>query len=172
MDPREYTTAEALKSGLSVTIRALREDDRERIARAVRGLDRESIYYRLFSYRNELTNEGLDRIMQFDPAREVALVVVTPAGDAIGSGRYVVTGPGTAEVAFVVEEDYHGQGIASRLLRHLARVAKDQGIGTFEADVLADNKAMRIVFERSGWPIAARREGDTLHVALTLPDVP
>ena len=146
-----------------------------RQARAVRGLDRESIYYRLFSYRNELTEAGLDRIMRFDPQSEVALLVTIGEGDderVIGSGRYVVTSPGKAEVAFMVEEDYHGRGIASRLLRHLAIVAADHGIAQFEAVVLADNKSMRTVFDRSGWPMKTRREGDAVHIALALPAAP
>src|SRR5260370_2713050 len=111
-DLRDFNCAETLENGLAVTIRGLRADDRERIAKAVRQLDRESVYTRLFSYRNELTEVGLDRIMRVDPEREVALVVTTrAAGDqiVIGSGRYVVSNPDdeerTAEVAFVVEED-------------------------------------------------------------------
>jgi GNAT superfamily N-acetyltransferase len=73
-------------------------------------------------------------------------------------------------VAFVVEEDYHGQGIASRLLRHLAIVARGQGIATLEADVLAGNKAMLAVFARPGWPMQSRREGGAVHVSLALPN--
>lgn len=170
-----YVAAETLRGDLAATVRALRPDDRERVARAVRGLERQSIYYRLFSYRNELTEAGLDRIMRFDPEREVVLLVTIGQGDGetvVGSGRYVATSPGTAEVAFVVEEDYHGRGIASRLLRHLAIVARANGIATFEADVLADNKAMQHVFARSGWPTQTRREGDAVHVTLALPDAP
>jgi GNAT superfamily N-acetyltransferase len=171
--PRDYSAAETLKSGLAVRIRALCPGDRDRVAEAVRNLARESIYLRLFSYRKELTDAGLDRSMTFDPASEVVLLVTIGAGAdevVIGSGRYVVSQPRTAEVAFVVEEDYHGQGIASRLLRHLAIVARDQGITTFEADVLAANKAMLAVFARSGWPMQSRREGGSLHVSLALPD--
>ena len=33
-----------------------------------------------------------------------------------------------AEVAFTVEEDFQGQGIAGLLLRHLARIARRQGV--------------------------------------------
>ena len=167
-----YVAAETLKGGLAATVRALRSDDRERVARAVRGLERQSIYYRLFSYRNELTEAGLDRIMRLDPDREVVLLVTVGEGDGetvVGSGRYVTSSPGTAEIAFVVEEDYHGRGIASRLLHHLAIVARANGISTFEADVLADNKAMQAVFARSGWPMQTRREGDAVHVTLALP---
>ena len=174
-DPRDFTCAETLRNGLAVTIRHLRADDRERIAKAVRQLDRESVYTRLFSYRNELTEAGLDRIIRVDPGREVALVVTTGAGDdeiVIASGRYVVSGPNgeerTAEVAFVVEEDYQGLGIAGRLLRHFARIAREQGIAAFEADVLAENKSMLAVFARSGLPMRKRYEGGIAHVTLSL----
>ena len=174
ISPADYIAAETLKNGLEVTVRALRPDDREKVAAAVRGLDRQSIYYRLFSHRGPLTEAALDRIMRFDPEREVVLLVTTGSGPdekVIGSGRYAVLAPYSAEVAFMVEEDHHGQGIASRVLRHLARVARDQGITTFEADVLAENRAMRSVFARTRWPMEIEREGNTVHVALTLPDV-
>jgi RimJ/RimL family protein N-acetyltransferase len=172
-DPREYAASETLKNGLAVTIRALRPDDRERIARAIRELDPQSIYLRLFSQR-KLTEAALDRVMRFDPASEIALLATIGGGEdetVIGGGRYVASKPGVAEIAFTVEEDYHGQGIASRLLRHLARLARDQGIDTFEADVLAENKAMRAVFEKIGWPIRTRREDGTVHLTMALPDV-
>ena len=174
-DPRDFMCADTLRNGLAVTIRHLRADDRERIANAVRQLDRESIYTRLFSYRRELTESGLDRIMKFDPQREVALVVTTGTGKdeiVIGSGRYVVVDPGaaerTAEVAFVVEEDYQRLGIASRLLRHFAQIARDQGIVELEADVLGGNASMLTVFTRSGLPMRKRQESGTVHLALSL----
>ena len=60
IDAHQYVAHETLRNGTPVTIRAFRADDRERIAAAVRQLDRESIYTRLFSYRKELTEAGLD----------------------------------------------------------------------------------------------------------------
>ena len=174
-DPREYVAAETLKGGLPVTVRALRPDDRERVAAAIRALDRESIYFRLFSYRRELTEAGLDRVMRFDPEKEIALVVTVGSGageKVIGSGRYVVGDPKRAEIAFMVEEDYHGRGIASRLLRHLALIARGHGIEALEADVLAENKAMLAVFARTGWKIRSHRDGGTVHVTLALPTDP
>jgi RimJ/RimL family protein N-acetyltransferase len=173
--PEDFRVSETLRSGLEVIVRALKPGDREKIARAIRGLDRESIYTRLFTYRKELTEAGLERIMHFDPDSEVVLIVTTgsDAGETvIGSGRYVVI-PGrtdvrSAEVAFMVEEDYHGQGIASRLLRHLADVARAQRIARFEASVLPKNTAMLSVFARSGLPMEKRIVDGEVHVALTL----
>lgn len=174
-DPRSFTSSETLRNGLAVTIRALRADDRERMARAIRGLDRESIYTRLFSYRNELTEAGLDRVMRFDPETEVVLVMTTSiAGDevVIGSGRYLTAAPGggdrAAEVAFVVEEDYHGLGIAGRLLRHLADIARANGIRSFTAEVLSGNGSMLAVFARSGLPVHRRMDGGIVRVTLSL----
>jgi GNAT superfamily N-acetyltransferase len=172
--PSDFAVSETLRNGLAVTIRALRPDDRERMAAAIGKLDRESIYTRLFSYRNELTEAGLERIMKFDPEHEVALIVTLGAGageTVIGSGRYVVgaaEGTRSAEVAFVVEEDYHGLGIAGRLLKHLADIARGQGIAALEATVLAGNKAMLVVFARSAMPMRTRKEGGEVHVTLAL----
>jgi RimJ/RimL family protein N-acetyltransferase len=87
----------------------------------------------------------------------------------IGDGRYVAdegNNPKRAELAFLIAEPYRGRGIASLLLRHL--VAQDADLSAFEADVLAYNAPMLAVFERSGLPISRRREGNTIHVALSL----
>ncbi|HTP47231.1 MAG TPA: GNAT family N-acetyltransferase [Casimicrobiaceae bacterium] len=172
MGSTDFARAETLKNGLAVTIRSLRADDREKIATAVRGLDRQSIYTRLFSYRTELTEAGLDRIMKVDPAREVVLLVTTGTGPdevVIASARYIAAEPGhAAEIAFVVEEDYHGLGIAGRLLRHLAAIGRERGITEFVADVLDENKAMLAVFTRSGLPMKKRRDGGVVHVTLSL----
>lgn len=170
-----FPRTETLKSGLAVTIRPLRADDREKIAVAVRNLDRDSIYTRLFSYRTGLTPVGLDRIMAVDPVRDMMLVVTVGAGaeeTVIASGRFMgVPGdavPQSGEIAFVVEEDYQGLGIASRLLRQLAEMARERGITTLEADVLAKNKSMLAVFARSGFPMQKRRDGETVHVSLSV----
>jgi len=172
---RDLAWSETLRNGLAVTFRSLRPDDRERIANAIRELGPESIYTRLFSHRTELTEAALDRITAIDPARDVALLATIGAGDnetVIGSGRYVVSlaaaGARSAEVAFVVEEDYHGQGIAGRLLRHLAGVGRSQGIARFEASVLPRNKSMLSVFARSGLPMEKRIVDGEVHVTLTL----
>ena len=173
----EFCVSETLKNGAAVTIRSLRASDRDKIASAIRQLDRDSIYTRLFSYRKELTEAGLDRIMTVDPERDVMLVVTVGAGAQeiiIASGRFVAA-PGqgavrSGEIAFMVEEDYQGQGIAGRLLRHLADVARRKGVTAFEADVLSENKSMLAVFARSGLPMRQRREGGIVHVTLSLSD--
>lgn len=163
--------AAMLKNGIVVTLRPLRADDRQRVAAAIRGLDAQTIYTRLFSHRKELTEAGLDRAMRVDDEREVVIVAATGRGAdeaIIGGGRYVVTGEGRAEIAFTVEEDYQGQGLAGRLFAALVDLARQRGITTFEADVLSGNPSMLRVFERTGLPMRKRSEGGVVHLELTL----
>ena len=169
-----HTTA-TLKNGLEVSIRPIRVDDRERLARAFRSLDRESVYTRFFRYVTELTDEQLKRATEVDPEREVALVVTIGSGAdeiIIAGGRYVASsakgGERSAEIAFTVEEDYQGLGIAALILRHLTAIGRQRKIASFEADVLSENRSMLRVFARSGLPMKQRRDGGVIHVELSL----
>ena len=174
-DPTDFLVTDTLRDGTAVTIRHVRPDDRDRLARAFRKLERETVYTRFFRYVTELTEEQLRRATQTDPDRGVALVVTTGSGAdeaIIAGGRYMLPGAsgekGAAEIAFLVEEDYQGLGIAGRILRHLAEIACGHGISRFDAEVLSRNSAMLRVFARSGLPMKERREGDTVHVELSL----
>jgi GNAT superfamily N-acetyltransferase len=175
MEPSRYHVEDVLKNGTPVTIRAIRPDDRQRFLDAFGNLAPETVYLRFFAPKKALSDGELKRAVEVDFDREVALVVTTGAGEAervIAGARYV-RGDSTpqvnaAEVAFAVEEDFQGAGIGSRLLKHLAIIARASGITRFEAEVLAENKGMLAVFERSGLPMRQRREGGVVHVQLEL----
>jgi RimJ/RimL family protein N-acetyltransferase len=153
-----------------VTIRTLREDDRARIAAAIRSLDRESIYMRLFTYRRSLTEAGLDRVMRAGPDDLVLVVTVGEGAEeaVVASGRSVRTSATSAEVAFMVSQDYQGKGIARRLLERFVEAARANGLSQLEADVLGENRAMLAVFERSGLAMRRARDGNVVHVTLAL----
>lgn len=172
---RDYSVSDVLKDGTRVTIRALRPGDRSRFVDAFRLLEMDSIYTRFFNQRSDLSDDEIDRAVNVDFVSEVALIVTTEAARGeiiIASGRYIASGmtgaKRSAEVAFVVEEDYQGRGIASRLLAHLAILARVQGFAQFEADVLSENRAMLAVFSRGGFPMEQRRERGVIHVTLAL----
>ena len=171
IDARQYNARETLRDGREVLVRALRRDDGERIAEAFAKLDPESIYTRFFGPKLGLTASDHQTIRDMDFDTRVALLVtIQQAGRevVIASGSYSRFAPDAAEVAFLVEEDFHGQGIAGRLLGHLGRIAVARGIVRFEAEVLGFNKAMRRVFERCGWPMTTRQEDGSLHITLDL----
>jgi GNAT superfamily N-acetyltransferase len=172
-NPRNYIVTDTLKDGTTVTIRAIRRDDSGKVLEAFTNLDRESIYTRFFSYKRQLTETELRQITDVDFDHVVALVVTTRTRDGetiIAEGRYVTDDAPrscrSAEVAFTTEEEYQGRGIARLLLRHLVRIARENGVSRLEADVLAGNQPMLTVFRRSGLPMQQRSEDGVLHVTL------
>ena len=175
MDVRNYTVEETLKNGLMATIRAVRPDDKSRIVAAFEELEPQSIYTRFFQYKQELSKAELQRATEVDFENEVALVATIQQGTRetiIGSGRYVVYGTPeavrSAEIAFIVEEDYQGQGLAGHLLRHLTRIARAKGVRQFTAEVLPGNPSMLAVFSRCGLPMETKRLVDIVQVILRL----
>ncbi|HZT55074.1 MAG TPA: GNAT family protein [Burkholderiaceae bacterium] len=175
-DPSRFSEAFRLRSGVAALVRAIRPDDRERLHAAFLELDPESVYLRYFSYKADLSEADLDRLCDPD-FRERVVLVVTIAGAA---GEVIIAAAGyvaydtpeherAAEVAFSVEEDFHGQGISGKLLAVLTTIARADGIDRFEAEVLARNAPMLHVFERSGLPMQHEpAEDGVVRVSLSL----
>jgi GNAT superfamily N-acetyltransferase len=91
-------------------------------------------------------------------------------GRIIAEGRYVrLHNLPYADVAFVVDEDYQGRGIATFLLEMLTKIAREKRIEAFRADVLATNKPMLKVFESATkGPIQAVMEGGVYQLTIPL----
>ena len=176
IDASEFQETETLKNGVTVKIRAIRPADKAAVADAFSKLDPESVYTRFFQAKGSLSDQDLKRATEVDFDSVVALVVTTESGGKetiIGGGRYLafdLSGVRSAEIAFLVEEDYHGLGIAGRILKHLARIAREKGVSQFQAEVLPQNKAMLAVFSRSGLPMKLTDTEGVMHVTLSLSD--
>ena len=125
-NPGSYVFAETLRDGTAVTVRAARADDGPKVRRAFQNLERDTVYTRFFGYKADVSDVDLARITEADFETRVALLVTIGAGEdevVVGGASYVVgdacsTGR-SAEVAFLVEEDFQGRGMASLLIRHI-----------------------------------------------------
>jgi GNAT superfamily N-acetyltransferase len=170
-DARQYFEKETLANGLEVCIRASRPDDLGRVIEAFRELDPESVYLRYFGPKKDFSATELRNFREADFNTRVILLCTILREQrevVIAAATYVRVGEAAAEVAFVVEEDYHRLGIARRMLQHLGRIATAAGIKTFVAEVLPYNTSMLGLFGRCGWPIETKTEDGTVHVTLTL----
>jgi GNAT superfamily N-acetyltransferase len=166
--PMPFATTDELMSG--ITIRAVRPDDKERLVTAFKALEPRSIYLRFFSLKKEISEQELRRVTECDGVSEVALVATIGGGDRetiIAMGNYVRDGA-AAEIAFAVEEDFQGRGIAARLLQELAEIARTTRVSQLEADVLAENTPMLKVFRKSGLRMRESRSQGVVHATLLL----
>ena len=171
MDASQYSAVETLRNGRRAEIRALKPTDRAGLLEAVAQMSEEARYRRFFAPKRSFTEKEIDYYLNVDFMGHVALVAVVdePGGPAIaGGGRYIVSEPGRAEVAFGVDDQHQGQGIASAVMRHLVAIARAAGLKELVAEVLPDNAPMLKVFKRCGLAMKTRREGGVVHVVLAL----
>jgi acyl-CoA synthetase (NDP forming)/GNAT superfamily N-acetyltransferase len=106
-----------------------------------------------------------------DPQTAVTLIMSRRTGGdsfIVGVGSYFATGERTAEVAFAVDDEFHGKGIATALLERLARVGLDHGFESFTAGVLPENFEMLDVFRDSGFDVHSTNEQGCVDVRLSL----
>lgn len=170
-DARNYSVTETLRNGLEVCFRAAHPDDSDLLIEAFHKLDPESIYLRFFGPKKEISPADLKRFREADFINRVILLCTVQENGreiVIASGTYAGAEGAVAEVAFIVEEDYHRLGIARRLLTHLGKIATAVGIRTFIAEVLPHNTAMLGVFGRCGWPMTTHSADGVIHITLDL----
>jgi acetyl coenzyme A synthetase (ADP forming)-like protein len=144
-----------LRDGSTVHVRRATPADEPRMRAFLASLSERSRWFRYFS-----AGVNLDRAARRAATPEgLSLIALRGADDAVvGHGTYVGGEP--AEVAFAVLDDLQGQGIATILLAHLAHAAAEEGIETFTATVLPENRRMLQVFHDSGFPATSRRVDD------------
>ena len=171
MMPATYSVRERLRDGRPVEIRALRPDDEADMLAAIDRTGADSLQRRFFVTKRGFSEKEKAFFMNIDFVNHVALIAVTDEGDRpviVGGGRYVVTRPGEAEVAFVVVDAFQGQGIGALLTRHLTGLARAAGLKELIADVLPENMAMRKVLGKFGFRTARGLDPQVVHLTLPL----
>jgi acetyltransferase len=150
------------RNGERVLIRPVHPQDLELAREFVRGLSPESRYNRFHQPLNELTPQMARWATDVDYERHLALIAVVYRDGReveIGVARYVVgeRDPEAGEFAVAVADRWHGQGVASRLLRGLVDSAARKGLRWLEGDVLAENHAMLALARKLGFESRAPR---------------
>ncbi len=160
--PEGIATKQTFKGGVEVRFRAIKPSDEEEMRRLFYRFSDEAVYYRYFSPIKAMPHSKMQEYVNVDFSQAlsiVGLVSNTGEGHIIAEARFVRERHRPyAEVAFIVDEEYQGMGIATYLLKRLTQLARKRGIKGFTADVLATNKGMMKVFEKSGLPIKATME--------------
>jgi RimJ/RimL family protein N-acetyltransferase len=174
-DIANYCVQERLRDERTVTIRAIRPDDKGRITDVIREMSSESLYRRMFSVKRDLSDHELRQLTEVDFDKIVALVAIMKEAEQdriVGGGRYVRCGEPPAaqkaEIAFLIDDAYQGRGIGSLIFRHLVSIASAAGVKTLEAEVLPSNDGMLRLFDRSGLRVIKTRTRDSVHVTIDL----
>jgi len=156
-----------LADGGAVHLRPIEPDDADALQAFHGRLSEQTRYFRFFGPYPRVSPRDLRRFTVVDYDRRVA-IVATIGRDIIGVARYETIGPGTAEVAFVIEDAHQGRGLGPVMLQHLAAAARERGLTRFEADVLPTNRRMLGMFADAGYRMSRRFDEGTVRVVFDI----
>ncbi len=159
-----------LKDGQGLLLRAATPADVGLVEAFTRRVSRESLRLRFMASVSEVSRKTIESLCSGDFGERGCLLASVLEGDServVGLGNYLAVGDGrSAELAFLVEDEFQGRGISSLLLERLAGIAAAQGYVEFSAEVLPENQVMMKVFADSGFVVHRVWGADAVHVEL------
>jgi acetyltransferase len=164
--PAGLTQSWPLLHAHSLTVRPLRPEDADLLARLGLALSPESRYDRFLGGGVRYSLELLDRLVNVDFSRDLALIAIVGLGGVdmpVGVARYALMPDGRiAEIAVTVADRWQGCGLGRVLLERLIDLARRNGVRRLVGDVLATNTRMVALAGRFGFRVEDHPEGPTL----------
>lgn len=154
--PTQWETHAVLADGSAIELRPIRSSDRTALNAFHQRQSQESIYFRFFRHRPDLSDSELDFFTQVDYYDRMAFVAML-GSTLVAVARYEkLSDRSEAEIAFFVDDDHHGRGLATLMLEYLAAAARHRGLEKFSATVLPENYRMLGVFRKAGFEAKSR----------------
>ena len=157
--PAQYEQTWETKTGDEVGIRPIMPEDEPMMVEFHRKLSEESVYMRYFNrikFTTRVAHSRLIRVCHVDYDRDIALVVTRQLADEtheiMAAGRLVkLPLQNGAEYSILVADEFHGQGIGTKLLRELIQIGRDEKLDWIEAYMLNSNAGMINVSRKLGF---------------------
>ncbi|HTT31415.1 MAG TPA: GNAT family N-acetyltransferase [Solirubrobacteraceae bacterium] len=163
-----------LRDGSLIRIRQGHHTDRDLLLRGFQRLSPESRYRRFLVPVAELTEATVRYLTEIDHHDHEAMIALDEhTGDGIGVARYVrdPDRPDVAEVAVTVIDDWQGRGVGTLLLDVISARAREEGITSFTALMLATNKEMMDLLQELDPVRIVDRELGTVEIEVPIPSV-
>lgn len=108
-------------------------------------LSAESIYDRFLGYIPKISNRLVDRLINIDYSKEMAIVAevhLEKQKEVIAVARIASDGSSAADFAIIIADEWQGKGLGKILTTYLIGVAKDMNFKYIYATVFTRNKGM------------------------------
>jgi acetyltransferase len=152
--PEYLETAERLRDGTSLRLRALRPEDEPKLHDLAAHMSHEDLRLRFFTPVRGLTHAAAARLSQLDYDRELALIAESD-GATLGVAHFFADPDNfRAEYAIAVRSDWKGRGVGYLLMRRLIVIARRRGIRELLGEVLRENASMLQMCRELGFTIA------------------
>ncbi len=158
--PSQWETTHTFDDGTRVFFRPAKPTDEEMMRDLFYRLSEQTIYQRFFRSLKSLPHRDLVHFVHIDFTDEMGVVGIVEdpekpeREEIVCIGRYFVNrATNIAEVSYLVRDDFQHRGIGSFLVRYLSRIARENGVAGFDAEILPDNSAAMKVLHRLGYPV-------------------
>ncbi len=150
--PADTETVKTFGPGLELKIRPILPSDEDMMRRLFYHFSDESKYLRYFARLSIMPHKEMQKYVNIDYEKIFSIVAILQKDRTeriIAEARYAYYDRIDAyEMAFIVDEEYQGRGIATFLLNYLMKIARERGIKRLSATVLPQNDKMLRVFEK------------------------
>lgn len=169
--PEHLETYRTTKKGLNIFLRPVKISDEPLLKDLFYSLSEDSRYRRFLSARREMDHDFLQKFVVIDYTKQIAILAVIQheeKEEVIGVGRYaLLEDMHTADIAFLVRDDYQNKGVATELFSYLTYIAKKQGLLGFTALVLLENQTMLHLIRKMGFDIEEKLDDGTYELKMT-----
>lgn len=155
-----------------VIVRPIGPDDAPLLQAFVRRLSPKSRRFRFFVALAELSAAQLDRFVNVEPARGIALVALAAGRDGsviVGEARFALEqDQDHAEFAVVVADEFQRRGLGRHLVSRLMATAWRRGVRRLFGEIKSDNRAMLALAMHLGFRLRGSLDDESVVLATLL----
>ena len=166
--PSELEHYNTLRDGTEIFFRPVKPVDEPALSEMLYSLSEHSVKTRYMTSTMAFPHSDVQQLANIDYKKDLAIVGVVPGvsnEEIVAIAQYFLDPEKqSAEVAFVVQDEWQSRGMGTLLLDYISKVATQRGVKRFIAKVLPNNKAMLSVFYNSGYKVNTKFDGEVYNI--------
>ena len=170
--PEELECYDTVRDGTEIFFRPVKPTDETALSEMLYSLSEQSVKTRYMTQTMAFPHKDVQQLTNIDYRQDISIVGTVPGvsdEQVVALAQYFPE-PKTqsAEVAFIVQDEWQKKGVGTLLLEYLTQIAKSRGINRFYAKVMPVNKPMLSIFYNSGYKVNTEFDGDVYNIAYDL----
>ncbi len=169
--PERWESSHTFEDGTRMFFRPIKMTDEEMMKDLFYRCSEHTIYHRFFRSLKSMPHRDLVHFVHIDYSNEMGIVGIVrepeqpEREEIVAVARYYLNrNTNFAEVSYLVRDDYQKRGIGSFAVKYIARIARENGIAGFDAEILSDNPPAMRVLHKLGFPVETTVAGGNYHL--------